>query len=55
VTDVPFGLVNILAGFVYVIAMPLVALTTAYVYFDAIVRERLEPRARLDELPAEVE
>ena len=54
-TDAPFALLNIVAGLVYVIAMPLVALTTAYVYFDAVVRERVEPPPGLDELPAEVQ
>jgi hypothetical protein len=32
-----------------------VALTTAFVYFDAVVREQLEPHGRLDVLPAEIE
>ena len=54
-TDAPFALLNVVAGLVYVIAMPLVALTTAYVYFDAVVRERVEPPPGLDELPAEVQ
>jgi hypothetical protein len=54
-TDAPFALLNLVAGLVYSIAMPLVALATAYVYFDSVVRERLEPRTSLDELPAEVE
>jgi hypothetical protein len=53
-TDAPFALLNIVAGVVYVLAMPLVALTTAYVYLDAIVRERLEPTGRVDELPSEL-
>jgi hypothetical protein len=34
--------------------MPLVALTTTYVCFDAIILERLEPTGRVDELPSEV-
>ena len=45
---------DVVAGVVYALAMPLVALTTAYVYLDARVREELEP-AVPDTLPAEVE
>jgi hypothetical protein len=55
VTDAPFWVLNLAAGLVYAITMPLVALTTAYVYFDAIVRERLEPRTALEELPSELD
>ena len=36
----PFWLVNVIAGLVYAVAMPFVALTTAYVYFDARTRAR---------------
>jgi hypothetical protein len=54
VTDAPFALLNVVAGLVYALAIPLVALTTAYIYFDAIVHERLEPRGGLDELPSEL-
>jgi hypothetical protein len=35
--------------------MPFVALTTAFVYFDARVRAELEPGAVPAELPAEIE
>jgi hypothetical protein len=35
--------------------MPFVALTTAYVYFDARVRHELEPEPERDELPAEIQ
>jgi hypothetical protein len=52
---VPFWLVNVLAGAVYAVAMPFVAITTAYVYFDARTRGELEPETRLSELPAEIE
>ena len=55
VTDAPLALLNIVAGVVYALAMPFVALTTAYVYFDARVRVELEPRDMLAELPAEIE
>ena len=40
-TDAPFWLVNVVAGVVYAVTMPFVALTTAYVYFDARVRSEL--------------
>jgi hypothetical protein len=54
-TSAPFWLVNVIAGIIYAVAMPFVALTTAYVYFDSRVRlelaEEREPRV----LPAEIE
>ena len=53
-TDAPFALLNIVAGLVYVLAMPLVALTTSYVYFDAVVREHLEAERGGDVLPSEL-
>jgi hypothetical protein len=55
VTDAPFWLVNVIAGIVYAVAMPLVALVTAYVYFDARTRGELEAESELTELPAEIE
>ena len=55
-TDAPFGVLNLVAGVVYAVAMPFVALTTAYVYFDMRVRETLSPGGEdSDELPAEIE
>jgi hypothetical protein len=54
-TDAPLALLNVVAGIVYALAMPFVALTTAYVYFDARVRNELEPEPERDELPAEIE
>ena len=54
-TDTPLALLNIVAGVVYVLALPFVALVTAYVYFDARVRGELEPVDTRDELPAEIE
>ena len=45
------SLVNIVAGFVYAVAMPFVALTTAFVYFDARARGVVEREP--SELPAE--
>jgi len=54
VTDAPFWLVNVVAGIVYAVTMPFVALTTAYVYFDARVRSELEDEHQPVELPAEI-
>jgi hypothetical protein len=54
-TDAPLALLNVVAGIVYALAMPFVALTTAYVYFDARVRSELEPVDRHQVLPAEIE
>ncbi len=54
-TDAPLPLLNIVAGVVYALAMPFVALTTAYVYFDARVRNELGAEREPEELPAEIE
>jgi len=54
VTDAPFWLVNVVAGVIYAVTMPFVALTTAYVYFDARVRLELEGEPHPAELPAEI-
>ena len=43
------------AGLVYAVAMPFVALTTAYVYFDRRVRDELAGEPAPTELPAEIE
>jgi hypothetical protein len=53
-TDAPLSLLNLIAGVVYALAMPLIALTATYVYVDARTREELEPAAP-PTLPAEVE
>ena len=53
-TGAPLELLNLVAGVVYALAMPFVALTTAYVYFDARTRLELEPADEPDELPAEI-
>ncbi len=53
-TNAPLPLLNLVAGIVYAVAMPFVALTTSYVYFDARVRHELEPSEEPAELPAEV-
>jgi hypothetical protein len=47
-------LLNLVAGIVYAVALPFVALVTSYVYFDARTRHELEPREAIDELPAEI-
>ena len=54
-TDTPLAFLNIVAGVVYTLAMPFVALVTAYVYFDARARLDLEPVERVSELPAEIQ
>jgi hypothetical protein len=55
VSNSSLALLNLLAGVVYAIALPFVALVTSYVYFDTRVREELEPREERAELPAEIE
>ena len=52
-TDAPFWLVNVIAGIVYALAMPFVALTTGYLYFDARARQDAVDEADPAELPAE--
>jgi hypothetical protein len=54
-TDAPFWLANIVAGVIYAVTMPFVALTTAYVYFDARVRRELAGESAARRLPAEIE
>jgi hypothetical protein len=54
-TDTPLWLVNVVAGVVYAVTMPFVALTTAYVYFDARVRRELAGERGPLQLPAEIE
>jgi hypothetical protein len=53
-TDAPLSLLNVVAGVVYALALPFVALTTSYVYFDARTRLELEPAETRGELPAEI-
>lgn len=52
-TDAPLSLVNVVAGGVYALTMPFVALITSYTYFDARARNELEKEIELRELPAE--
>ncbi len=54
VSNSSLALLNVVAGIVYAIALPFVALVTAYVYFDARARGELEPRDVRRELPAEI-
>ena len=54
-TDAPPALLNVVAGVVYALALPFVALTTAYVYFDARTRFELDPVSEPGELPAEIQ
>ena len=53
-TDTPLALLNVVAGVVYALAMPFVALVTAFVYFDARARLELEPVEHVSEFPAEI-
>ena len=55
VTDAPFWLVNVVAGVVYVLTMPLVAIATTYVYFDRRVDDELAGERQPSVLPAEIE
>jgi hypothetical protein len=55
VTSAPFWLVNLVAGFVYALTMPLVAITTVYVYMDRRVAYELGGQVETPELPAEIE
>ena len=52
-TSAPLSVLNLVAGVVNAVTMPFVALTTAYVYFDARARVELEPADEPAELPAE--
>ena len=54
VSNSSLALLNLVAGIVYAITLPFVALVTCYVYFDARVREELEPADVRRELPAEI-
>ena len=54
-TSAPFWVLNVVAGVVYAVTMPFVALTIAYLYFDARTRDELAPVHDPGELPAEIE
>ena len=54
-TNMPFAFLNLVAGVVYALLLPYVAVVTAYVYFDARARVELEHVEQPRELPAEIE
>ena len=54
-TGAPLWLVNAVAGVIYSLTMPLVAITTAYVYFDRRVATELAVEREPAQLPAEIE
>jgi hypothetical protein len=54
-TDLPLWLLNVLAGVVYMLTMPFVALTTAYAYLDVRVADELRPQSARGPAPAEIE
>ncbi len=54
-TSAPFWLVNVVAGIIYSVTMPFLALTTAYAYFDARARHELAGERDVRTLPAEIE
>ena len=53
-TSLPFAVSNAVAGVVYALLVPLLALNTVYVWADAVVSDELEPAQEApEELPAE--
>jgi hypothetical protein len=54
-TDAPLWLVNVIAGVVYALTMPLVAITTTYVYSDRRVDVEVGAGRAPAKLPAEIE
>jgi hypothetical protein len=55
-TDLPLTALNLIAGVVYAVTLPFVALTTSYVYLDARVRDqRAAAVPPVGDLPAEIE
>jgi hypothetical protein len=54
-TDAPLALLNVVAGVVYALTMPFVALTTSYLYFDARARLELDHHDEPATLPAEIQ
>jgi hypothetical protein len=55
VTGAPFWLVNLVAGVIYALTMPFVAVTTVYVYFDRRVMHELGGDEETGEFPAEID
>jgi hypothetical protein len=54
-TDVPLTILNLIAGVVYALSMPFVALSTSYVYFDLRTRHELADHEVPAVLPAEIQ
>ena len=54
VSSVPLAMLNLVAGVVYALALPFVAVVTTFTYFDARARHELEPAEDVSELPAEI-
>jgi hypothetical protein len=54
-TSAPPAWLNLVSGIVHALALPFVALTTCYVYFDARTRHELEATDAPSELPAEIQ
>jgi len=54
-TSAPLPALDVVAGIIYALTLPFVALTTAYVYFDTRVRDELTAQPGDDRLPAEIE
>jgi hypothetical protein len=54
-TGAPFWVVNLVAGVIYALTMPLVAITTVYVYFDRRVTYELGGGDEAAVLPAEID
>jgi hypothetical protein len=53
-TSLPFVVSNAVAGIVYALLVPILALNTLYVYADVVVREQLDPAVEtVSVLPAE--
>ena len=55
VTNAPLPLLDLVAGVIYAVTLPFVALTTAYVYFDMRVRDELSTEPRAERLVGEIE
>jgi len=53
-THAPLALLNVVAGIVYALALPYVALATSYAYFDARTRDQLDREHADAVLPAEI-
>ena len=52
-TSAPLPILDLVAGIIYALTLPFVALTTAYVYFDTRARDELAVESGPDRLPPE--